>query len=426
MLKQSFLLGIRALVLCSVLIPAINIAQADPAPAPAPTPAPYDPYANFFNQITGLMATQNQELTTAITGLSSSIDNLLNGYGTTMQKYIGLMSSYDLGNLQAGGAAQEQLAQIPFKQAQPLTLQGIVNTLTTVDSDAIAKNTVQNIPAPLQPIPAGATSTSKANLLASAEQNSTSFDMNSLLTPLQYDTQGQQNALNFITLVSGQGNPLSVIDFSNVPNPQSALNNSKIANYLATLRTYTAQQATGLSTLYHQYAERLPSTDLGALANELPPPNPATTLSGLPANPSALQIREYLATRRVRDNNWYTSMSVASPIEVQRQTLYLLAEMRAEMFHQDMEMERLNTSLAVLVLQNAMNQRMVLSTAKPEVQKTIERLQGVTATQTNAPANLNPIPKNQLPQQPSSGTPPQNSPSSGTSSSNNNSTTPSQ
>jgi hypothetical protein len=375
MLKKSFL---------CLLFLVINIAQADPAPVP------YDPYANDFSQLTG-----------AVNNLGSSIDSLLNGYGKGMQAYIFQSPSYDLESLQTGGAAQDQLAQVPFKQAQPLTLQGVMNTLTAIDDTATAKNTIQSIPALLAPVPVtyapgSRTPVPDPTALAAAKQNSTNFDLNSLLGTLQYDTNTQQTAQNFITLVSGLGYPLQVISFSGVPdkNIPTALNNAEVAKYLAALRTYTAQEAVGLSNLYHSYGERLPSTDLSALTNALPPPNPSSTLQALPVNPSALEVKEYLAKRRILDTNWYTQMSVASPIEVQRQTLYLLAEMRAEMFQQEMEMERLNTTLSVLVLQNAMGSRMLLAQTNDRVQPDkvatiVNGLRTNNTTQAIKPANLN-------------------------------------
>lgn len=398
MLKKKISLSnfLISTLLCGVLFPLTTQAQFFPTTPPATSSSPTTPTSTLTQCINNVLGNEP-----VMVNAEASVSSLLGGYGVPMAaQYILCSPSYDLGNLQSGGAAYETMAFIPYAQATPWVALSTQNTLTSTNT--ATSNTIKNVVnqittapfAPLQPLSAATLSgLSPAQVGPATTANGlkqvvtqlplySSFSLNSLTGSLAYSDHGVA-AQNFITLVSGLGNPMPVVDFSKVtaatlPNIKA---NPTINNYLAKIWNYTAQQAAGLNAFYQAYAERLPSSNQ-ALANAVVLP-PGSSLNGLPANPSPLQVEHFLATRRIEDPNWYVNMSTASPIEVQRQTLYLLAEIRAEMFKQSEETKNTNRLLSLLILQNVNNSRMQLSMpqqqntqAPSDVQKAVD---GITS-----------------------------------------------
>ncbi len=261
--------------------------------------------------------------------------------------------------------------------AQPATLQGVITTLTTADPATAAVAFQTAVQAPLTAVANSAQ--------AAANQASMNFDINSLLGPLQYVsppgppaaksttptlTGDQAAAYNFITAVSGLNSPYPVINLSSYTPAQisNALTTpaGNFAAYVGMLQTYTAQVAVGLGNLYRYYQERIPSVPVSGSSSQIVLPSDVQSLPGLPqnaTNASPLLVKQYEATWRLTDPGWYPQMQSASPAQVERQMVLLLAEMRAAMFEQTEEIKRLNATMSVLVLQNANNSRIFITTA---------------------------------------------------------------
>lgn len=443
----------KTLVSTLVLLTISLTARADFVPTPY-TPAPnpvmpnyqgiYDPIVNqliTLNQ--SVIASQNatiasnQSTSNAIiaanaqeaTTIGNSIDLLVNGYGqSTIKQYL-WTPPYDITAVENASGIRQTLGQVPFKQAESSMQQAVIDTLTMTDTDTAIKKVMKNIPAPYFPIttkPGSQPTQTQTQEMAANQQASVNFDPNNLLGRLQYDVGAstqkanapgpqQQAAENFITMVSGQAYPMKVVDISKLANVNIAYDNSDIASYLVQLRTYAAQQAMGLSNLYRLYAERLPnSNNTQQEIQQLLPPQPSGSPipnyvpPTLPNNPSDLQVRHFLATRRVDDANWVQTMGAASPAEVDRQTLFLLAEMRAEMFTQEMELEKLNATMSVLVLQNTMAQSILLQQSGQKAQQILSSMESSgsktqtfrTATPVYTPPKAPPTPPTTPPQQP--------------------------
>jgi hypothetical protein len=338
--------------------------------------------------------------------------NLVGGYGKPMaEKYIFGTKPYDLKQLTDGGAVQGQLFTQPFLSAltqqltqlkQPTLQDSLVTALTAFNADMARIEALTAIPekksgssmptqASLQTQKSTGVAVTSFNPTApppipiAVLSETTRLDIGTLLNPLTYSKDQTKEAQNFITWSSGLGNPVRTIDFSRllkVKDPGGVLytpetiskyllNKPNVVNYLVALRTYVAELSVGLSNLYHIYEERLPIDDATALGKQL-------AAAGTPANPSELkaltlptsvaQVQQYLATRRVADGQWYAQMLQATPIELQRQMLFLLAEMQAQQFRTNMELERLNATLSVMELQNAAN-------AKTQVEQDRQKLE---------------------------------------------------
>ncbi len=179
-------------------------------------------------------------------------------------------------------------------------------------------------------------------------------------------------AQGFIGYVSGLSNPPIVPSFNTLKTkgigeaPVEEFRNSvKVQNYLAELRSYTSAQSVGLNNFYHLYAGRVIQTGLGKTLNVHKFGTVDAKGKIIPgeviADVSPLQAEEYLAKRRVYDPAWYKNMeSATSPLTLARETLYVLAEIRLELFRIRMENERLLSTMSAMELQSLKSQKALL------------------------------------------------------------------
>lgn len=184
------------------------------------------------------------------------------------------------------------------------------------------------------------------------------YNGDSLLGPTVYQTAAAMNtADNYIQYAASLFQPLGVIDSSNLSS--SVLSSPAYLNYAGLVRSYVAALSLGVSNLYHLYAERAPinansqnpapfnvlnNAGLGAIA-QLPTNSPQ-----FPAA-SPLQIDQYSATRRFNDPSWRNGVQEASPTVLAREQLYLLAEIRYEMFMSRMELQRMTAAMSILQIE---------------------------------------------------------------------------
>lgn len=196
-------------------------------------------------------------------------------------------------------------------------------------------------------------------------------------------------AQSFISYLSALANPPLIPDFKKLAPPiysQTQISqfrsSTKVQNYLTALRSYTAAQSVSLSNLYHLYAERVIQEGLGKTLNvhkystvdEAGKVVPGEVIPDV----SPLQAEEYLAKRRVYDPGWYKEMeSTTSPFTLARETLYVLAEIRLELFKNRMETERLLATLSSMQLVALKPEKALLD----QQASTIEMPKGARATQ---------------------------------------------
>lgn len=177
--------------------------------------------------------------------------------------------------------------------------------------------------------------------------NNMAFNFDALMSPATMamaSPEQQASADNSSQLANYYTNLLSGTDSLSVKiasNKQVLLDN-KLLYYLVNLRQYVAQQSLGISNLNYVLNERKPIQNLAVKA-------------GLPdrdknPNASPAQIDEYMAKKRATNSNWYLSMETAAPATVARETLYVLAEMRYEMYRNRLLQERILATLAAMQL----------------------------------------------------------------------------
>jgi len=161
------------------------------------------------------------------------------------------------------------------------------------------------------------------------------FDINSLFSnQLAYKSdEERQQALNYITFATGQIDPIVTL-------PKSALDPSRVAvrNYELKRHAYYAVLSAALDYLYKIYAEQVPQKDLG-------------THSGVfQGDASPAQVDKFLAEKRSSESQWYEDMAAASPATIQRETLYVLAEIRQELYKLRQEYKQSQAIMTVVAI----------------------------------------------------------------------------
>lgn len=186
-------------------------------------------------------------------------------------------------------------------------------------------------------------------------------------------------AQNVISFLSGLSNPPIVPDFKKLVPPKyskSQINDLRstpaVMNYLTELRSYATVQSVGISNLYHLYAERIIQTGLGKKLQIRKPSTVSADGKVVPGavidDVSPLQVDEYLAKRRIDDPGWYKDIeTTTSPLTLSREMLYLLAEIRLEMYKNRMETERMLVALSALQLNSMKSQKILLDQAASNI-----------------------------------------------------------
>jgi hypothetical protein len=194
--------------------------------------------------------------------------------------------------------------------------------------------------------------------------NNAVLNFDSVLLPASYQTLEQKDkiinqqdlAKNYLQFLY-QGSKISndqLLDLSNLSakQTQKLLRLDGFSDYVLTMRSYAANQSLAMSNLYTMYNNRIPVTDLG---NKL----------GLKqADVSIKQAEQYLASRRIASSDWYYNMEKAAPATVMREILYVLAEIRYELYQSRQDAERNLATLSAIELQNLTQSPLQLRLAK--------------------------------------------------------------
>jgi intracellular multiplication protein IcmX len=106
---------------------------------------------------------------------------------------------------------------------------------------------------------------------------------------------------------------------------------TKLAKYIANLRSYAAQASVGISNFNYLLAKRKLNGDSGV---------------------SQAAIEAEMATKELFNPQWYTDMEQSSDSVVQRQTLYMLAKMNYQLYLNRLMYERILATLSVMQLQD--------------------------------------------------------------------------
>lgn len=180
------------------------------------------------------------------------------------------------------------------------------------------------------------------------------YNLNSLLGPTVYKDKEQATmAYDFIQFLTGLNLPYEVLEAT-----EEARKNPNYPKYQVALRNYAANLGVGTANLYNLMAERLPLENY----EEKEQANKEKKLV------SELELDRYAATRRLTSEEWQRTVQQGTSVTLMREQLYLLAEMRYEMYKTRMEMQRMIATLSAMEIQQAnATQRVALDRAKEAV-----------------------------------------------------------
>ena len=251
-----------------------------------------------------------------------------------------------------------------------LSTKTAINSLI-IATDSTTNKAVRDLTLSLTPKSSGlSTSSGAAFDVAGDLQN---LDVDNFIKPFIYSAKEKTSAKSFIDYITNQYAPTPNINFapliatkdtsSNTP-LQQALNDINVQKYIYLIRRKAALSSIAISNLNYFYNERIPQPTSVLLSKLSSAVNVDQIKEQLPANlkteASPLALQQWMATRRlntVTDNSggksetWTQSIEQASPATLQRETVYLLAEIQKELFKQRMLQERLLATTSVQQLQ---------------------------------------------------------------------------
>lgn len=137
-------------------------------------------------------------------------------------------------------------------------------------------------------------------------------------------------AKQFVKYATGLSDPLALREI--LPLSADPQTETEREEYVVTVRNYAAQMSVGLSNFDHMIARRIPNPSME---------NPR----------SQLQIEHNLATRRMA-GDWHDKMEKASPLAVQREMVFLLAELNYQLYLQRVMQERMLATMSMVQLEN--------------------------------------------------------------------------
>ncbi len=216
--------------------------------------------------------------------------------------------------------------------------------------------------------------------------NDNYFDINSLIGPDGYTSDQQTAAQYYINYISENyiplGSTLSLKALASLSYPAFVnfqRNNTVYQTYQAGVRSYTALESVALSNYNQLMTERTVQQALGTTIGMTIP-----TANGLQpvSDASPLQVQEFIATHRINNPQWYKDMAAGSPFTVQRESLFVLAEIEAQLQQLHADNERLLTTLSALELGTALSQKTQLQIQETNVNSAIQ-----AATTSDSTAN---------------------------------------
>lgn len=179
------------------------------------------------------------------------------------------------------------------------------------------------------------------------------FNANLLFNSAGYSGDDAKKLNDVISFLSGLAQPFDVSNIlsSDPEERRKQLQDTTVQKYLLMVRSYIASQSLVLSNFTFLAKEREVVSNLGKKAGmtTLPTDGKESAID----NASPLQVDEFLVKRRTGNPSWYTAVNNASSPALQRETLYVLAELNAQIFQLRMLNERMLASLSLIQMQSA-------------------------------------------------------------------------
>ena len=223
------------------------------------------------------------------------------------------------------------------------------------------------------PITSSIFSSNNASNAEELKKGDANFDFNTLISPLSYDKNGEAQAKNFLQFMSRIGTSNTAIRWASLtPEQKEKLQTTEQGrDYRVDMRSLAAVRSIALNNLYYLLAERMPQDTLGTQAG-------LTEASG-----SQKQIENYLATRRIHSKQWYEAMATASPTTLQRENLFVLAEMEQQLYQLHQDNERVLATLSAMLLQNTQMNSLMMQQKENQVKTLLGLTPGMGSVMEN-------------------------------------------
>ena len=217
-----------------------------------------------------------------------------------------------------------------------------------------------------------------------AGSDNSPFSFDTLFEPIAYSTTQQGQAVSYINFVLGNyNNPPQALTLSTKASAlQAQLANQSVTAYILAYRNFVAAQSVAYSNLNYLYNERLVNTsaNLGSQAGMSTLPTDKNTGYGqsLIAQASPLQVQQWMIQRRLNNSTWFTEMNNATSLQIARETLFVLAEMEAQLYQLHLDNERLLAATTAMQLQTVPFAKTALSQSQQAAQQAAS--QAITTT----------------------------------------------
>jgi hypothetical protein len=168
------------------------------------------------------------------------------------------------------------------------------------------------------------------------------LDAQNFLGPLAYTPEAQNNAERVVSFLSDYAGPLGSIDLEKLDAKPDLRDSEAGREYRVKVYTSATARSLLLGNLYDSFNKRVPIAGLAQQSGMSNTPNASASLA---------EVEKYLASRRIKNADWYKTINDAPSIAVQREIAFTLAEMQWQLYqlHRDNE-KILQTMTAVGVL----------------------------------------------------------------------------
>lgn len=183
--------------------------------------------------------------------------------------------------------------------------------------------------------------------------NDADFNISSIFMPMSYSPDQLKAANKFMDYVLPLTDYSStMINFSKLQGQgpevmKRFINSDAWQNYDYNLRSSVALRSMASSSFASLIAERTPGNMVTINGKAASPSIPEVTdcEGNVIKNPSQLQIESYIANHRVCSTAWRNHINTASPATIQRETLFVLADLQSQMYQQHMDNEKMLVAL---------------------------------------------------------------------------------
>jgi hypothetical protein len=186
------------------------------------------------------------------------------------------------------------------------------------------------------------------DITGQASTNNSVFNFDTLFAPAQYTNAQAQAVQSTLLFLTGQTRPLVIPTLStNAATLAGQLAQGPVQTFFIGLRNYLTGISAAMSNLNYLVAERTTQPGLGKSAGytQLPTPTDPTTIQPI-VDASPLQIEQFNVQRRIDNQTWITQMNTADAMTMQRESLFILAEISAQLFQLHMDSERIMATMS--------------------------------------------------------------------------------